>query len=211
MPHPPKRTGAYAHLGLSFTLGVLLKRMLAPLVLVLTVTGCAAQPAAQTEPSSTTAAPTTEAPKILKPGAYTFENATGTKGTLQIPGQPDAEIEQLRTLSPGAPAVTYLTFHVDNRAGTVGANMYGVSIFTPAGEELQYKNADAYIDAIRPSDAPASVYNQFIAAGNKHMSMAKPKAVKDFVLTGPAVPDEIAGITVYPTGMSDPVDALPSS
>lgn len=188
-----------------------MKRILAPLMLVLAVTGCGAQPAAQTEPSTTVAAPATEAPKILKPGAYTFENATGTKGTLQIPGQPDAEIEQLRTLSPGAPPVTYLTVHVDNRAGTVGANMYGVSIFTPAGDELQYKNADAYIGAITPTGAPAAVYNQFIAAGNKHMAMAKPKAVKDFVLTGPALPKTFTAVTVYPTGMSDPVDALPAS
>lgn len=59
--------------------------------------------------------------------------------------------------------------------------MYGVSIFTPAGEEPQYKNADDYIGSITPAGAPAAVYNQFIEYGNKHMSTAKPKAVKDFV------------------------------
>ena len=173
----------------------------------LALTSCAAQ---ATQPTTPSATPTTEAPKILKPGAYTFENTTGTKGTLQIPGQPDAEIENLRALAGSTPAVTYLTVHIDNRAGTVGANMYGVSIFTPAGEELQYKNADDYIGSITPSGAPAAVYNQFIEAGNKHMAMAKPKAVKDFVLTGPAVPAEISAITVYATGMSDPVDAVPA-
>lgn len=177
--------------------------------------GCAA-PAAPAAPltSTTTVEATAEAtppPVVRGPGEYTFENSTGTKGTMSIPGEPDAEIERLRTLAETAPPVTYLTVHVDNRAGTVGANMYGVSIFTPAGEELQYRNADEYINSIRPSDAPAAVYNQFIEAETKHMAMAKPKAVKEFVLTGPPVPEVFTAVTVYPTGMSDPVDALPAS
>jgi hypothetical protein len=145
----------------------------------------------------------------MKPGSFTFENATGAKGTMEIPGKPDPEIERLRALVKG-PKVTYLTVHVDNRQGTEAVNMYGVSIFTPAGEELKYTGADKYIDSIRPGDAPAEVYNQFIAAGNKHIEMANPKGVKDFVLTGPAVPTEITGVTVYPTGISDPVEAAPA-
>ncbi|MFF2029519.1 hypothetical protein [Arthrobacter sp. NPDC058192] len=191
-----------------------MKRLLAAIVLILAATGCSAQtqaPAAQPSTSTASATPTAAAPIVLKPGAFTFENAAGTKGALQIPGKPDAEIEKLRALAPGAPKVTYLTVHVDNRVGTVAANMYGVSIFTPAGEELKYTNADAYIDSIRPSGASADVYNQFIAAGNAHMESAKPKAVKDFVLIGPPVPTEMASITVYPTGMSNPVEAAPAS
>ncbi|MDP9694451.1 UNVERIFIED_ORG: hypothetical protein J2X79_002010 [Arthrobacter globiformis] len=128
---------------------------------------------------------------------------------MQIPSKPDPEIEKLRALVPAAPKVTYLTVHVDNRQGTEPVNMYGVSIFTPAGEELKYTNADQYIDSIRPDDAPAEVYNQFIGASNKHMEMANPKGVKDFVLTGPTIPAEITGVTVYPTGISDPVEAVP--
>jgi hypothetical protein len=128
---------------------------------------------------------------------------------MSIPGKPDPEIEKLRALGKG-PAVTYLTVHVDNRQGSVGVNMYGVSIFDPAGEEYKYTNADAYISAITPSDAPAEVYNQFIEAGNKHMELAKPHAVKDFVLTGPALPKTFTAVTVYPTGISDPIDAVPS-
>jgi hypothetical protein len=53
--------------------------------------------------------------------------------------------------------------------------MYGVSIFTPAGEELKYRGAAVYIDSIRPGDAPAEVYNQFIDASNKHIEMANRK------------------------------------
>lgn len=184
----------------------------------LLLTGCAggsapAEPAQAPTTQADVAGPTetpTATPTIMKPGRYTFENATGAKGIMQIPGKPDAEIERLRALAQGAPKVTYLTVKVDNRQGTEGVNMYGVSIFTPAGEELQYKNVDDYINSIRPGDAPAEIYNQFIEAGNKHMAMANPKGVKDFVLSGPAVPAEIAGISVYPAGGFDPVEAVPA-
>jgi hypothetical protein len=197
-----------------FNIGGILKKLLAPVVLVLLATGCGATPTTTQGPTSPAdvARPTetaTAAPTTMKPGSFTIENATGTKGIIQIPAEPVAEIEKLRALVKG-PGVTYLTVKFDNRQGTVGVNMYGVTIFTPAGEELKYTNANAYIDSIRPSDAPAEVYNQFIDVGDKHMEMANPKGVKDVVLTGPAVPDEITGITVYPTGMSDPVEAVPS-
>lgn len=195
-----------------------MKRLAVLCVGTLMLTGCAggSTPTAQTPVTSPadvsgpteTASPT---PTIMKPGSFTFENATGAKGTLTVPAKPVAEIEKLRALAPGAPKVTYLTVHVDNRQGTEAVNMYGVSIFTPAGEELKYTNADQYIDTIRPGDAPAEIYNQFIEASNKHMEMANPKGVKDFVLTGPAVPAEITGITVYSTGISDPVEAVPAS
>lgn len=187
-----------------------MKKLFASAAVALLLTGCASSPAAQSEPATETT-PTASAkptPEVLTPGAFTFTNATGATGSLEVPGAPDPEIEGLRTLA-GAEPTTYLTVSVDNRNGTVGVNMYGVSIFTPEGEELQYVNADEYIDSIRPSDSPAEVYNQFIEAGNRHMEMAKPKAAKDFVLVGPEVPAEFTAITVYPTGMSDPVDAAP--
>lgn len=178
-------------------------------------TGCAAPASSPAPPTETTAeytAPesTPPAPVVMGPGEYTWENATGAKGTMTIPGKPDPEIEKLRTLAKGKPT-TYITVKVDNRQGTTGVNMYGISIFTPEGDELQYKNADVYIDSLRPSDAPAEVYNQFIEASNKHGAMAKPKAVKEFVMTGPALPKSFTAVTVYPTGISGPVDASPAS
>jgi hypothetical protein len=190
-----------------------LKRLTILAAVAILATSCAAPAASPPAPSSApseVAAEVTPTPVVMGPGEYTFESLAGAKGVMQIPGKPDAEIEKLRALVKG-PAVTYLTVHVDNRQGAANVNMYGVSVFTPEGEELKYTNADTYIDSLRPSDAPASVYNQFIEAGNKHMASAKPKSVKDFVLTGPPVPEVITGVTVYPTGMSDPVDALPAS
>lgn len=187
-----------------------MKRLIAITAAALILTGCSApaasQPAAQ-HVETLTATPT-PTPTVLEPGKFTFTNATGAMGTLEVPGTPDLEIEGLRALAGGEPT-TYLTVSVDNRNGTVGVNMYGVSIFTPEGKELKYTGADTYLNSLRPSNAPAKVYNQFIEAGNRHMEMAKPNAVKNFVLVGPEVPAEFTAITVYPTGMSDPVDATP--
>jgi hypothetical protein len=174
---------------------------------VLLTAGCDAPSAS---PAPDTVAPTTEAPKVLKPGSYTFE-ASGANGTIEVPGKPVAEVEALRALAK-APGVTYLTVKVDNRAGTEGVNMYGVSIFTPSGEELEYKGAGEYINDITPSgDVPTETYNKFIHAGNKLSVYADPKSVKEFVLVGPKVPAEFTAVTVYPTGAYNPVEAVPVS
>jgi hypothetical protein len=77
---------------------------------------------------------------------------------------------------------------VDNRNGTEAVNMRGISIFTPDGQELKYETADSYLDNLRPSNAPAELYNTFIKLGKEHMPASNPLMVKDFVLVGPAVP-----------------------
>ena len=191
-----------------------MKRIIIFAAVAVLATSCAAPaatstPAPEPAPVTTTAEPT-PTPVVLGHGTYVWENATGAKGEMTLPGAADAEVEKLRALVKG-PAVNYLSVKVDNRAGSELVNMYGVSVFTPEGEELQYKNAGEYINEIRPGDAPSEVYNQFIDAGNKLGAEAKPGAVKTFVLTGPALPKEFSRVTVYPTGGFDPVDALPAS
>lgn len=185
-----------------------MKRFLLPAVLVLSATGCASSaPAAEPAPAPVT---TSEAPVVLKPGAYSFETAAGAKGTISLPGKPDAGVEALRVLGKG-PKVTYVTVKVDNRAGTESLNMYGVSVFTPAGEEVKYEGASTYISNITPDDAPSEIYNQFVEGHNKHIASVNPKAVGEFVLTGPEVPAEFTGVTVYPNGAYDPVEATPAN
>jgi hypothetical protein len=146
----------------------------------------------------------------MGPGSYTFESVAGATGTVEVPGKPVPEIESLRALGKG-PAVTYLTVKVDNRKGSAYVNMYGVSVIDPAGKEYKYTGADQYISSITPKDAPAVTYNKFINAGNKYMEGADPGTVKEFVLTGPALPKQFAIVRVYPSGAYDPVDALPKS
>ena len=200
---------------ISSPLGGILKRRVALFVLasfavVLSATSCSSP-----SPSSEVSAPPTSESEIpsapvpsLKPGEFIFEPSTGGTGMMSVPGQPDAEVEKLRALVDG-PGMTYLIVKMDNRQGTGNVNMYGVSIFTPEGEELKYTNVSDYIDDMRPSNAPADVYNQFIEASNKHAEIAGPKEVKDFILVGPPVPSTFTGVTVYPTGVSNPVQAVP--
>lgn len=112
-----------------------------------------------------------------------------------------------------APPVTYITAKVDNREGTEFINMYSLSIFTPEGKELKYKEVSAYIDELQrklPENAPSQQYNRFVDVGNSYLDGAPPLAVKDFILVGPEVPAQITGITVSPTGMFNPVPAEPA-
>lgn len=192
-----------------------MKRFVFPLILALSTAGCASTGGTGTGPTNDVASPTaspTPSKTIMVPGAYEFDVPSGGKGAIAIPGEPVAEFESLRNLVKGEP-VTYLTGTVDNRDGTEAVNMYSVRIYTPEGEELEYKTADTYADELRnmlPADAPSDTYNRFIDASNKHQVFIDPKEKNDFVLVGPAIPEEFTGVTVYPTGAFDPVDARPA-
>lgn len=119
--------------------------------LLVTVTGCGGSSTPADPAVSSSAAPggyTGEAsvsepasPRIMAPGKYTFTASGGGTGTLQVPAPgPAQDLEELRAITQ-APPVTYLAVSVDNRKGTEFINMYGVSIFTPEGKELKYKEA----------------------------------------------------------------------
>ncbi len=193
-----------------------MKRLILPFILALTTTGCASSGGTSPGPTADAASPTasaTPSKTLMSPGQFESTAPSGGKGTLTIPAKPVAEIESLRALVKGEP-VTYLTGTIDNREGSEAINMYGVSIFTPEGEERQYKSVDTYLEELRgllPEDAPSETYNLFIDASNKHQIFVKPLAKSNVVLVGPTVPQEITGVTVYPTGAFNPVEATPAS
>lgn len=131
---------------------------------------------------------------------------------MEIPAEPVAEIEELRLLVNGAP-VTYLTAAVDNRHGSVAITMDSVSIFTPAGVEFTYEGASEYVDRLRrslPANAPAETQNRFLDVSRSHLEPAPPLGMKDFVLLGPEVPQEIREIIVAPTAGFHPIRAVPA-
>jgi hypothetical protein len=191
-----------------------LKRLATLAAVVILATGCAA-PAATTPATSApteAAAEVTPTPVTMGPGEYEFQTLTGGTGTLSIPGKPAADLEALRAVVKGKP-VTYLTIAMDNRAGTADAIVGGVSLFTPAGDELKYKTASEYADELNKllsKDAPAETYNRFIAAYNKYLDPVKPLAKGVVTLVGPTPPAEFTGVKVY-DAYGDPVDALPKS
>jgi hypothetical protein len=163
-------------------------------------------------PRTTPALTPMPVPTVLRPGKYRFNAATGATGTMEIPAPPVPEIEEIRTTVNEAP-VTYLTAVVDNRQGSVAITMNSVSIFTPEGAEYRYQRASDYINKLRealPAEAPAETRSRFDDVFNAHRGDAPPLAVKDFVLVGPAVPNEMSEIIVHPTSGFHPVPALPA-
>lgn len=168
---------------------------------------------APTSRSQTAAQSPTPSSTILSPGKYRFNAATGATGTMEIPAPPVPEIEELRSLVKEAP-VTYLTAVVDNRQGSVAINMDSVSIFTPEGAEYRYQSASGYINRLRealPADAPGETRTRFDDLFNAHSGEAPPLGMKDFVLVGPPVPNEMSEIIVHPTSGFHPVPAVPAN
>lgn len=148
----------------------------------------------------------------MGPGEYTFQPLTGGTGALSIPGKPVADLEGLRALVKGKP-VTYLTIAMDNREGSADVHIGGVSLFTPAGDEVKYQTASAYsgeLEKLLPADAPAETSNRFITAYNQHNDPVKPLTKGTVTLVGPTPPAEFTGVKVY-DAYGDPVDALPKS
>ncbi|WP_247041937.1 hypothetical protein [Arthrobacter rhizosphaerae] len=200
------------------------------LIFVLLATGCEGPVPFQTDtdPPEVSGSPPTQAPTsprttaaqtpapaatILRPGKYRFNAATGATGTMEIPAPPVPGIEELRTFVNEAP-VTYLTAVVDNRQGSVAINMDSISIFTPEGAEYKYQSASDYINKLReavPAEAPAEIRSRFDELFKAHLGDAPPLAAKDFVLVGPAVPNEMSEIIVHPTSGFHPVPAVPAN
>ncbi|MGX9900142.1 hypothetical protein ACW0JT_09905 [Arthrobacter sp. SA17] len=164
-------------------------------------------------PQTTAAQTPMPASTILRPGKYRFNAATGATGTMEVPAQPVPEIEELRNMVKEAP-VTYLTAVVDNRQGSVSINMDSVSIFTPEGAEYRYQSASEYIDRLRealPADAPAEARTRFDDLFNAHSGEAVALGMKEFVLVGPPVPNDMIEIIVHPTSGFHPVPAMPAN
>lgn len=187
-----------------------MKHVLPAAALALLLTGCGSTPAAEPPAETTTPAEavTTEAteetteeattepePEILGPGTYTFETPYGTTGTMEVPGQPIPEIEELRGMA-GAEEVAYITATIDNRQGEEAFDFYQVSIYDPAGQEYNYTPAGEYIFEIIPEELPTEQYNQYVDLSNGLVEIVDPLQQAESVLVGPPVPEEITGVVV---------------
>lgn len=168
-------------------------------------------PTAGAASASEVAATPEQTTQTYSPGTFTFTTSGGGTGVLEVPAPAVSEIEELRQLVGGEP-VEYITAAVDNRKGSDSINMYQVQMFDPQGRQYTYTGVDSYLDELRdklPEDAPSETYNRFVDLSNAHLDDAAPLEVKNFVLVGEPVPTEITGITVYATGVFDPVSATP--
>lgn len=180
-----------------------MKKYLLPIsIAALVLTGCSGKtvdpvPTASPEGSISSTPPTVsgDADPITGPGSFTFETTYSGVGTLDVPGEPSAEIERLR-VQAGAPEVTYVTGNLDNRQGSEPFSVYSVSVYDPEGNEYVYESASDYLSEIRPSDAPAEIYNQYIELGNSLMDDIDPLQRADFILVGPELPGQITGLSI---------------
>jgi hypothetical protein len=155
-----------------------------------------------------------ESPEVadaMGPGTFIFESM-GAVGELEIPAEPDEEIEELRELAGDDTVVDYIRADVDNREGEESVNMYRVNLYTPEGEELEYVGVSEYVGDITPTgeDVPAEEYNRYVDAYNEHLGQAAQHERREFLLIGPEVPEEIRSVQVYPHGGFEVVHAEPA-
>lgn len=178
-----------------------MKRVLLPLgVAALVLSGCSGSDASEPVVSPSSAAPSpsaTEEAVTLGPGSFTFETPSGATGTLEVPGAPNPDIESMR-VEVGAPEVTYLTGNLDNRAGSEAFDVYTISVYDMEGNKYDYMPAQDYIGDITPDSevVGTDVYNRYIEAYNNASTVIDALERKDFVMVGPEMPDEIAGVSV---------------
>lgn len=98
----------------------------------------------------------------------------------------------------GAPEVTYLTGNFDNRDGSESFDVHTINVYDTDGNEYAYQPAQDYIGDITPESDVVGVetYNRFIEAYNNASTVIEPLQRADFVMVGPELPAEIAGIVV---------------
>ena len=179
-----------------------MRKFLLPLgVAALVLSGCASGDADATEASPevevSTPAPTpsSEAPVEGVTGSYTFESPDGASGTLEVPGSAPADIEELR-VAGGGEEVAYLTGNLDNRLGSDSFDVYQISVFDADGKEYTYAPADDYLGNFSPADSSAEVYNSYVELVNGYSTVVPAMGRQDFVMVGPLLPEQIAGVSV---------------
>lgn len=184
-----------------------MKKYLLPLsIAALLLSGCSSEsaesePAAKGAPdtsatSSTATVDAADAPvDAIGPGSYAFDTGTGTVGTLEVPGAPHAGMEELRT-TIGAEPVTYLTGNLDNREGAESFDVYTISVFDSEGNKYDYVPAADYMHGIVSIEAPDEIYDKYTALRDQFTEVFDPLQRGDFVMVGPELPAEIAGVSV---------------
>lgn len=182
-----------------------MKKYLLPLGLAaLLLSGCAGEStdaATDAKPESqgatTPATPTEVSVDAAGPGTYTFESLDGAVGTLNVPGAAPADLEELRAVA-GSEPVTYLTGNLDNREGSESFDVYTISVYDMEGNKYDYQPAQDYIGDITPSSevVGTDVYNRFVDAYNNATTVFDPMQRGDFVMVGPELPAQIAGVSV---------------
>lgn len=175
-------------------------------------------PAAEVTPSATSPAPCND-PSCdpnngLFPvdGKFEFTSTYGTTGTFTFDDKADPEVEALRKIGKVKP-LHYMNVKVDNRSGSVAANMLSVTAYDPDGKKYEYTGISDMIGEWRgvvdlDVDGSSALYNRFIDAGNAHLDSidVSEAGVKILAYEG-ELPKGFTRVEVNASGGFDPVDA----
>lgn len=135
-----------------------MKRLLAPIVLVLIAAGCSAPttaPAASTPADAGTAsAEATPAPAVLPARKFTLNTRAGAKITFELPTPATdpalAKLEAFREKMGGKP-VSYVVADVDNRTGSEPVKMYQINAFDKEGREYTFGAVTEVLETWKPT------------------------------------------------------------
>ena len=192
----------------SSTTGGTMKKYLLPLsVAALLLSGCASEGQAGSASETVAASETANepgasdfadigdsAPQTMSQGSFMFESPDGATGTVKVPGEAPADIEELRTMS-GADPVTYLTGTLDNRRGSEVFDVYTISVYDPEGNEYMYEPAEDYVGSIFP-EYDSETYEQYQDVQSRYNVVADALERIDFAMVGPELPEEITGVVI---------------
>ncbi|MFE4197265.1 hypothetical protein ACFRJ9_15485 [Paenarthrobacter sp. NPDC056912] len=165
-------------------------------------------------------------------GAYDAVAKTGgtIRFTLPTPASDPAvaDIEAFRKKTGAAP-VSYIVADVDNRNGTTPINMYRVSAYDADGKEYSFAWAETVFGEWGPSFGSDYVYhmrdgstvdeatgnalyNEGVRLNNAVDIVASPAQRANLILISKStdLPKEFTRVAVNPSGMGNPVEALPS-
>lgn len=199
--------------------------------LVLTLTACGGQPAAQPTPADEpiATASTKEQPPASSepteslegdPMEYEAGSLTGTDyafavgmviGKFSIPGSADKDLlEVMKRYDDDISSLTFVNVTMDNRQGDEEAHAAEIRAYDAAGKEYLFLSASTIVDAMYAEDKTKMDYDtEYMELFDRYTDSAKPGEVDEFLMvTGDKLPDEFARITVNAGGLIGEVDAV---
>lgn len=186
------------------------------LLALLTLTACSGGGAASTARTAdvATGTPThTASPSPVEhiDDTWTFDYQ-GAKGTFKLTGNESdpsvLAVEQARQTVNGE-AVTLVPVEVDNTAGTEAINMYGLTLVTLDGQQIESSDvADSFLVWRDAAGDDTDKYNALVDVENKYAQFFLQPGAKGTALVAFAeAPRSAARVYVMPAGGLDQIEA----
>ncbi|VEI49331.1 hypothetical protein [Kocuria rosea] len=177
---------------------------------MLLVASCAAEPVsedpAQQDTPQVVGPPTSApAPKPItldEPRTFEFLNDSGTVGSLTIPGEPYAPMDEFLSLVGETDPVTYATMDVDNRNASDEYGLYEVNLYTPEGEQftLQGLNNEVVERSEETPEAAQPISTEITDEFFEDTAVGQRRT--EYVVTDESLPNEVTRVEVVQTGGS---------